>query len=134
MHQGGGGNPHVVGSDQLAFRGERAVDFPILPRNIIGPREHRIGTADALPVSRWACRLTAGKFPSHGKCDVERLIRVGGKESVNGGGQSALGLAFSHDDEVRVEDQAHGLSGMGSCLAASSTESKYLALMPLPPL
>ena len=28
--------------------------------------------------------LTAGEFTSHGKCNVESLMRAGGKESVNG--------------------------------------------------
>ena len=31
VNQGGSGNPSVVGSDKTPFRGEEAVDLPILP-------------------------------------------------------------------------------------------------------
>lgn len=134
MHQRGGGDPHVVGSDELSFGCKRPINLAILPGDVAGPRENRIGAAQALPVFFRASRLAAGQFAGHGEGDVEALLRSAGKEAITCGRDAALGFTLGHDDEVRVEDQAHGSSGMGSCLAASSTASKYVPLTPLPPL
>jgi len=74
------------------------------------------------------------QIDSHREWDVKTLLGPAAKDAVNHGRDPALGFTFGHDDKVRVEDQAHGSSGMASSLAASSTASKYLSLTALPPL
>ena len=80
MHQRSGGDPHVVGSDQLSFGSKRPVDLTILPGDIAGPREDRVGAAQALPIPFRARGLAAGQLASHSEGDVEALLRSAGKK------------------------------------------------------
>lgn len=60
--EGGGGYPHVVPADELPCGGEGAVDFAVAARDLDCPWQHKIRTAEALPVGTVAGRLAAGQF------------------------------------------------------------------------
>ena len=100
VSEGGGSDPQVVGTDELAFGGEGAVDFAVVPGDFHRPRQDGIRTAQALPIAADAGGLAAREFTGHGEGDEIGFGRALREEGICLAGRAAPGFALGGDDEV----------------------------------
>ena len=124
MHQRRGSDPEVIGSDEIAAALQMAVEFAVLPEDIRSPRQQREWTAKTFPGSMIRRRPAARQFSSDGEGHEELFFRVFFQKRSGSPGFGFLRLALHADDEVGIDDQAHGSSGGRSFFSASSTSSR----------
>ena len=74
MHRHRGGDPEVVGADELSSGGEFPVDLAILLGDLPGPWENGVGMAQSLPIPFRSGRLAAGEFSCHRKGDIKGFL------------------------------------------------------------
>ena len=122
---GGRCDPEIITSDEKAFCCQFAVEFSVIPGDFKGPWYHRIRFTKSFPIPVGTCGTTAGEFSGNGEGDEDFFVGMCGEKCVGPGGSAAFCLPLGGNDIVGVENQADGSPGMGSCLVASSTVSKY---------
>ena len=71
----GGGNPHIIGADELSSGCKGAIDFAVVPGDFRRPRQNRIRMAEQFPVATVGGGLSAGEFASYRKRDEKRIGR-----------------------------------------------------------
>lgn len=124
MHERRSGDPQVIGSNEISGGLQVPVEFAVLPEDIRCPGKQCERTANAFPSSFVRRRPAAGQFSGDGEWHEKLFFGMFFQKRPGSPALGFLGLALHADDEVRIDDQAHGSSGERSFLSASSTSSK----------